>query len=221
MNKIELTSHNWLIHKINNNSIRVNSGLIRGLVIDLGCGTAPYKEEIQHYCKNYVGVDWKNSFHDSSDVDIFADLNESLPLKDGCADTVVSFQTIEHLTNPWRLVSECRRILKPGGRVFITSPFMWGVHEAPHDYFRFTRHGLSEMLKKVGFVQIDIEETTGFWQTFALKFNYHTARFTPRFLKALFIPIWWFGQVVSPTLDRMNFNPHETASYTATARKPD
>jgi len=49
---------------------------------------------------------------------------------------------------------------------------MWHVHEAPYDYFRYTRYGLEYLLNKNGFVHIEIKENTGFWQTFVLKFNF-------------------------------------------------
>lgn len=45
MNKLDYTSHNWLVLKINNESLQRNLSLIKGRVIDLGCGTGQYNED--------------------------------------------------------------------------------------------------------------------------------------------------------------------------------
>ena len=219
MNKLNFISINWLAYKVNNNILRDNLSSIKGRVIDLGCGISPYKEDILKTAEEYVGVDWQNSQHDQSNVDVFADLTKKLPFSDNYTDTVVSFQVMEHLPEPHFFLSECFRILKPGGYLLLTVPFMWHVHEGPHDYFRYTRYGLEYLIKKCGFADVTIEENTGFWQMWFLKFNYHTARFVIP-VKYLFAPIWWLGQLIAPILDKCDKHPEETASYTVTARKP-
>lgn len=210
--------HNRLIIDLN---WRIAKSLpYRGRVIDLGCGTSPYKKVILDVADEYVGVDWEYSFHDQSNVDVFADLTRRLPFEDNHADTVVAFQVMEHLPEPTFFLAECWRILRPSGRLFITVPFMWHVHEAPHDYFRYTRYGLRYILEKNGFAEIEVRENTGFWQMWVLKFNYHTTRFARGPLAYLWAPVWWLGQTLSPVLDRYDKSPQETVSYTVTARKP-
>lgn len=191
-----------------------------GLVIDLGCGSAPYKQVILRTASKYIGVDWPKTRHDSSNIDVFADLTCQLPFKSGQADTVIAFQVLEHLPNPNHFLSECYRILKSGGRLQMTVPFMWHVHEAPDDYFRFTRYGLEYLLRASNFVDIEISENTGFWQMWVLKFNYHTARGSLGPLNYLWAPLWWLGQMLAPTADRIDWHPQETASYTLAASKP-
>ncbi len=209
---------NFLVHQINK---KIAQSLpYRERVIDLGCGTSPYKKDILKLAKAYIGVDWGHSFHDLSNADVFADLSEPLPFEDECADTIVSFQVMEHLKEPGLFLSECYRILRAGGWLFITLPFMWQIHEAPYDFFRYTRFGLEYLLQKNGFVDIQIQENTGFWQMWILKFNYHTERFARGPFKYLWIPIWWIGQVISPILDKYDKHPQETGSYTVMSRKP-
>jgi SAM-dependent methyltransferase len=220
INKIDYLSSNWLAFKINNDSFLKCVSLLEGPVIDLGCGTSQYKADILQIAQPYIGVDWENSFHDRSCVDITANLSEKLPLEDNYAGTVVSFQVMEHLSEPGFFLSECQRILRPGGLLLITVPFMWQVHEAPYDFFRFTRHGLEYLLKKNGFVETQIHETTGFWQMWVLKFNYHSLRFAQGAFKYFWIPVWWAGQALSPFLDKLDPDPQETASYRVLARKP-
>ena len=219
MNKINKLTSNWLIHKINNQSLARHLRLLTGRVIDLGCGISPYRIDILQVAEEYIGVDWSNSYHDLSNVDVLINITGPLSLGNECADTVVSFQVMEHLPEPGFFLSECYRILRSGGKLFITVPFNWHVHEAPYDYFRYTRHGLEYLLQQAGFIDILIEENTGFWQMWILKFNYHTARLAWGPIKIFMIPIWFLGQVVSPVLDGIDRHPQETASYTVIAGK--
>lgn len=213
-----MSSFNFIIEQLNRNIAL--SLPYKGIVIDLGCGSSPYKHDILKYANEYIGVDWQHSFHDKENVDIIADLTKKLPFDNDYADTIVSFQVMEHLPEPSFFLSECNRILKSGGCLFLTVPFMWQVHEEPFDYYRYTRYGLEYLLRKNGFAEIEIKENTGFWQMWVLKFNYHTTRFSKGILKYFWIPIWWFGQQASKILDDFLPHPQETASYTVSARKP-
>ena len=123
MHKIETTSFNWLPYKTNRDTVIKNLYRLSGRVVDLGCGTAPYKDDIIRAGCEYIGVDWENSLHDQKDVDVKCDICSTLPFEDGFADTVVSFQVMEHLPKPMKFLEECARILRPGGSLFITVPF--------------------------------------------------------------------------------------------------
>ena len=196
-----------------------------GIVYDLGCGVRPYEHDIMQYADRYVGVDWSNTLHGLS-AEIVADLNQPLPIECSVANTVVSFQVIEHLSEPQTMINEAYRILQVGGRAFISVPFQWWIHEAPYDYFRYTRYGLEHMLTKAGFVDIQVEAVTGFWVMWVLKFNYQTTRYIRGrwpisiLMRALLTPLWFVGQTIAPLLDKIDFNEAETAGYFVTARKP-
>ena len=220
MLKLNFFSPNWLAQKINNEAFKKFLPLIKGRTIDLGCGSAPFKEDILPFAEEYIGVDWEKSLHDKGKVDITADLTQNFPFESDYADTVLSFQTLEHLPEPDFFLSECSRILRPGGCLLLTVPFMWHIHESPYDYFRYTRHGLEYLLDKNGFTSIEIDETTGFWQMWALKFNYQTARYSWGPFKLIFIPLWWLIQILAPFLDKLDRVPQETASYVVVTRKP-
>jgi len=109
--------------------------------------------------------------------------------------------------------------LRSGGLLLLTVPFQWHVHEAPYDFYRYTRYGLMHLLRKAGFVDVEVVENTGFWQMWLLKFNYHTVRYSRGPLKMIWVPIWWLNQTIAPALDRISPHPEETASYTVVARK--
>jgi SAM-dependent methyltransferase len=209
--------HNFLINNINKDIAKLLP--YKGRVLDLGCGTTPYKTDILRVADEYIGVDWGHSLHDDSNVDVIADLTKGLPFGDNDADTIVSFQVLEHLPEPDYFLSECYRVLRNGGTLFLTVPFMWHVHEQPYDYFRYTRYGLQYLLEKNQFTYVEVKENTGFWQMWTLKFNYHTTRFAKGPLKFFWVPIWWFGQTITPILDKYDKNLNETASYSITAKK--
>lgn len=216
---------NWLIKKIYNDYIRQYQVLMNGVIFDLGCGTRPYENDILLYADFYIGVDWSNTLH-GLQADLVADLNQPLPIRNNVADAVVSFQVLEHLCEPQMMLNEAFRILRPEGRIFLSVPFQWWVHEAPWDYFRFTRYGLEHIFKKAGFVEIKVEAVSGFWSMWFLKLNYQTARLVrgPRPLRWLIrgalIPFWWLDQIIAPLLDRVWPAEGETAGYFVTARKP-
>lgn len=172
------TLFNRLILKIEREAIE--SFEYAGDVVDLGCGTAGYRDFIRRSGARYTGVDWAHSLHGTDSADIVADLTADFPLESECADVVTAFQVLEHIPNPAHFLSECERLLRPGGRLFLTTPFMCHIHEAPHDYYRFTRYGLAHLVTQAGLTVETIEESTGFWHTWVLKFNYHETLRTPR-----------------------------------------
>jgi len=212
--------HNFLMYRLNRK--RIKTFPYHGRVVDLGCGSAPYKDLILQTAEQYIGVDWKNSMHDQSNVDVFADLTKHLPFDDAYADTVISFYVIEHLPEPDLFLSECNRILQPGGMLCMTVPFLWHIHEKPYDYFRYTHYGLRYLLDKNGFSDIIIKAETGFWQMWCLSFNYHTSCFAVGPLKYLWYPVWWLTQHIAPLLDRINPGRDHchTTHYAVQARKP-
>jgi SAM-dependent methyltransferase len=225
MHKYSYFSGNWLAIKMNNSDVHKRLPLMTGIVYDLGCGVRPYEHDIKRYANSYVGVDWSNTLHGLR-AEIVADLNQPLPIESSVANTVVSFQVLEHLREPQTMVNEAFRILRDNGRIFISVPFQWWVHEAPYDYFRYTCYGLEHILSKAGFVDIQVEAINGFWVMWALKFNYHTSRYirghrpTRMLMRVLLTPLWFLGQAIAPLLDKIDFNGTETTGYFATARKP-
>jgi SAM-dependent methyltransferase len=201
------------------------SNRLRGTVYDLGCGDLPYREWMLQYVDRYVGVDWSNTIHELK-ADVVADLNEPLPIDSGAADTVVSFSVLEHLREPETMLREAFRILKPGGTIVLQVPFMWWVHEAPHDYYRFTRFGLEHLFHKAGFVEIDVQANTGFWVMWVTKLNYQSRRLIrgPGPVRALtqgvLRLVWRLGGDFARWLDRRWKCEEETAGYTVSARRP-
>lgn len=124
---------------------------IAGVVLDFGCGSKPY-EAIFTKAEDYIGVDIAVSGHDhrESSVDFFWD-GEKLPFEDNTFDSIVAFEVMEHVFNPSQVLSELQRVIKPGGVMLITVPFVHGEHETPFDFARYTSFGLNSILNAAGF----------------------------------------------------------------------
>lgn len=218
-------NHNWLIKKLVNDKVRSRLPDLTGLVLDLGCGERPFERDILQHADAYIGVDWALTTH-SLMADVLADLNGPLPFGDGTIDHVVSFEVLEHLSEPGTMLREAARVLKRGGGLTLSLPFQWWVHEAPWDFQRFTRHGLLYQLERAGFIDVEVRETSGFWSMWVLKLNYQLARLTQgsgwqrRLLRVVFVPLWWLDQHLAFALDRKWKEPRETAGYFVTAQKP-
>jgi SAM-dependent methyltransferase len=211
--------YNWLIHHVNNKSFKKVSTLIKGKVLDVGCGEKPFKEEIEKLSDAYFGVDWPSTLHKQNEIDVYADMSKPLPFKSEAVDTIVSFQVLEHLAEPEGFLLESYRVLRKQGIIILTTPFMWGVHEQPHDYYRYTSFGLKYLLVKTGYRNVYVLPNTGYWITAGLRLTYHLNRHSKKPMKFLLIPIYWFIQNLVLALDRLNFDPIDTASYTVTAVK--
>ena len=216
--------YNWLIYDVSDLWLEKFKPHYRGHLYDLGCGEMPYKDWLLEHADQYTGVDWGGTQHQLK-ADILADLNEPLPIESEVADTVISLSVMEHLREPQVFLGEAHRILKRGGTMVLQVPFMWWVHEAPHDYYRYTQYGLHYMFEKAGFAQIEVYPQTGFWTMWTLKFNYQTTRlirgpWPVRKLVALMLHgVWALNQRVAPLLDRYWKSEGETAGYFVVARK--
>jgi SAM-dependent methyltransferase len=138
-------------------------------VLDAGAGAAPYRSLFRH-C-DYVTQDWPQSVHgQGTSPDVLADLHE-LPLGDATFDFVLCTEVLEHVSDPARVLAELRRILRPGGRLLLTTPFVLELHEEPYDFFRYTPHGLRSLVESAGLAVERVEPLTGWWSTLA-----HTLR---------------------------------------------
>ncbi len=134
-------------------------------VVDVGAGHAPFRELFSHV--TYLTVDRAESPHgDEYDFDIVASA-ERIPLQDASLDAILCTQVLEHLPEPADALAEFFRLLKPGGKLFLTAPLVWEEHEKPHDYFRYTRSGLSHLLNHAGFRSIEITGRTDCFSTLA------------------------------------------------------
>jgi SAM-dependent methyltransferase len=134
-------------------------------VLDAGAGDAPYRPLFAH-C-DYVTVDWPSSPHlGARAADISASL-DALPIENSSFDLVLCTEVLEHVANPSAVLGELRRVLRPGGALRLTTPFVWPLHEEPFDYYRYTSHGLRHLAEQAGFVNSVVKPRNGYFTTLA------------------------------------------------------
>lgn len=123
---------------------------ISGKTLDLGAGSAKYREIINKKATEYITFDMVPG----EDIDVVGDaLN--LPFGPSAFDTVVCTQVLEHIEKPWLMVKEIRRILKENGLCILTAPFLSPYHADPHDYFRYTIEGMKSLFENENFEIIE------------------------------------------------------------------
>lgn len=119
----------------------------KGVVLDAGAGRMAWRSMLEPLAANYLSTDYTV---EHSDLNFCADLQGGVPLEDESVDTIFCCSVLEHTKQPWLVLPELRRILRPGGHIILSVPFMYYLHGWPHDYFRFTRFGLASLAERAG-----------------------------------------------------------------------
>lgn len=123
-----------------------------GVCLDLAAGHQP---SYHRYLSLRSGAQLIRSDYDKTkNPDVRADLNRSLPFKDGFADNIFVFNAIYIVKEPEKLCRELFRILKKDGRLYISSPFVFHEVREPDDFRRLTSQGLEQLLKNGGFQNV-------------------------------------------------------------------
>jgi len=143
----------------------------KGRVLDIGCGKMPYKDCFKNISE-YVGTDIAPSDEENVVVANAMDL----PFENNSFDTIVSFEVLEHVPNPFKVFSEISRILKPRGILILTTPQMWHLHEEPNDYYRFTKYGLRFLCEENGLEVVHHRPLGNFGARVGLKISYKLER---------------------------------------------
>jgi SAM-dependent methyltransferase len=140
---------------------KVLRNFARGVLADIGCGKMPYYGIYHDLVTQVLAIDWPNSEHENRHADILCDLNKEIPLPPVSVDTVVCTDVMEHIHNPQNLWNEIARILKPSGTAVISTPFLYWIHEVPHDYHRYTNFSLSRYAQEAGLTIVSLEAVGG------------------------------------------------------------
>ncbi len=138
--------------------------VVRGVVVDLGSGSAPsywrsMKIQENPRVERLVQVDCNMSCHPT----LMANLNDPLPFQDRTADVTIVGSVLMLLPEPPALLAEIRRVLKPGGNLLLYTSLIWNYCPDPHDYWRFTEEALLLLLGQAGFEDITIVPVGGRW----------------------------------------------------------
>jgi SAM-dependent methyltransferase len=73
------------------------------------------------------------------------------PLEVDRFDLIIAEQVFEHVLRPDQATASVYRMLRPGGVFVVSTPFLLKVHEVPVDLYRWTEHGMRQLLEGTGF----------------------------------------------------------------------
>ena len=189
----------------------------RTRVLDAGAGQAQYKHHFSahRYCAFDLAVG--DAHWDYTKLDARGDLAD-MPFRDSTFDACLSVVTLEHVREPLRVIQEMSRTLAPGGRLLLVAPLEWEVHQAPHDFFRYTRHGLEYLLQEAGFEAVDIRPVGGFFRLLSRRV-FNAIQFFPGPLAILAAIFFAPAGLLLPLFDGLDRHRNFTLGYICFARK--
>lgn len=132
-------------------------------VLDAGAGESQYAKWFSRQRYTAIDLATGDPGWDYSGLDAICDL-AAFPFTDCSFDAVINIVTLEHVREPATVLREIARILRPGASLLLAVPFEWEVHQEPHDYFRFTCHGIEYLLRDAGFEHPEIHPVGGYFR---------------------------------------------------------
>lgn len=163
---------NGLTDEILDFVVQQQDSLRKSVVLDYGCGVQPYRMAFEAAGAIVFGVD----IGMNADAQVQISDGGYLPINNNSIDFVVGFQVLEHVPSPQKYLKECSRVLRPGGKLFLTTHGVWPYHPTPGDYHRWTRDGLISELERAGFNILStgdvLNENSAAVQSFVINFHY-------------------------------------------------
>jgi SAM-dependent methyltransferase len=150
----------WLLHATQQADID-DLKKVDGLVLDIGSADQWVKRHLASDC-HYIALDYPQTGLNlyKQTPNILANAS-TLPVQANTVDAVLMMDVIEHLREPYQALQESFRVLKPKGKLLVTIPFLYPIHDAPHDYQRYTLHGIKRDFENCGYLLEPICENMG------------------------------------------------------------
>lgn len=215
-----ISEHNWLIHHLMVDFLKDAAVQHAShVLVDIGCDQKPYQSIFSPYISHHIGIDLAESRHVNSAVDIIGSAYHT-NLDDLSCDVVLCTEVLEHLEDPLCAIKEMHRILKFHGKVILTAPFFWPVHEAPRDFYRYSEYGLRYLFEQGGFEIVELRPLSGYVVTFTQISIYFLRHFQKGFiLQNLGRVFNWIFQYAALKVNRIDRSTTYTNLYGLVARK--
>jgi len=165
--------------------IRKAQAQVSGILLDIGCGKQPYRNEFKNI-KKYIGLDRANA-DVAHDLAVFP-----YPLEGGSANWILCTQVIDDLPDQDGFVKELHRLLSAKGGLMLSVSFVWELHDLPHDYGRPSPEQLRLLLERNGFELAELQQLGNSWTTLGQVININLLNIMTR-------RSWWY-KVISPLL---------------------
>jgi SAM-dependent methyltransferase len=182
--------HQWLAGTPLYAVLRPALAELSGDVLDVGCGAKPYRDWVPG-ARRYVGID----VFDGPSVDGLIVPGRPWPVDDAAFDAVLCTQVLEHVADVEQAVAELARVMRPGAHAIISVPFIFGEHNAPHDYRRLSEHGVRRLLEDHDLEVVTIKQQGAIGSTLGSIFLCWTFDALPRSGRGLLVaapllPLW-------------------------------
>lgn len=202
--------HGGLEPAIKNLHLPVGSRLL-----DYGCSTMRHRYLFPTHLE-YVGAD----LSDNPLADVALEEDGRVPQPAASFDAIFSTQVLEHVEDPDLYLAECRRLLKPGGELLLTTHGTFVFHPCPYDYWRWTHMGLQRTIEKAGFEVTGLQGLCGGLPTAFQLLQDVISPKLPRLLRPL---LHAFIQSLMVITDRL-YKPHQrlrnATFFLVTAKHP-
>lgn len=156
---------------------------IGSLILDAGAGESVYKKLFSHCDYKAIDLAVGESRWNYANLDYVSSLDD-MPIEDDVFDAVLCTQVLEHLEWPRESVKEMHRVLKRGGKLYMTVPMAQNEHQVPYDFFRYTSYGLESICKYAGFHDIKITPFGGLMVRWAYELPRGLSIFPPSGLRS-------------------------------------
>jgi len=182
------------------------------ILLDIGSG------------KSVVPIEYKNTItmdFSVSDMPLIKGTALKLPFKMSVADGIIHSWVFEHIEEPKEVIDEFYDTLKSGGYLYLTTNFIWHLHEEPRDFYRFTKYGLEYLFRnnkkwKIVF----LKPTAGFWITWTQEFNYYFVGILGKIHLSILHPVITIPtQVIGWILEKIHFDESFCGGYCVIVQK--
>jgi len=205
-------------------------------ILDIGAGSCPYRALFSHCdyrSQDFAGLKDDQLRHGSyGTIDYLCDAT-AIPADSASFDAILCTEMLEHVPDPGAVIQECARLLRPGGKFFVTAPLGSGIHQEPYHYYGgFTPYWYYQFLHQAGFANIIVEANAGsfaFFSQEAIRFLRTTRPFgiLPMIPSLLWLPLWLLllpilGGIIPLVchfLDRYDKDRRFTVGYHVTATR--
>lgn len=191
----------WIVRSSIITELRSVYPQLHGRLLDVGCGRMPYRAEIERSTRvtEYVGLDIASTlgYDQTLRPDVTWD-GVTMPFSDASFDCAVATEVFEHVPDLGVLLSEVHRVLRPGGVLFFTTPFLWPYHDTPHDMQRWTSFGLVRQLQLREFHDVKVVSVGNWHSAVAQMLGLWVTRSgLPRVVRGLVRrPVYWLQRVL-------------------------
>ncbi len=215
--KLRIWHPDYLVYSALLPTLTQYCGKLKGNLLDLGCGNSPYRPLLTNI-SHYVPYDLTTTFSNPNVVG----LAQHLPFHTGSFDSVLCTQVLEHVSEPWSVLKEICRVMRPGGQLLLSAPQAWRLHEEPLDFYRYTKYGLYYLLEEAGLQVVETIPQGGAWLLLGQSLNNTLWHNIP----VKYSLLWFICMFLSPclnvvftTFDKIWQDSGDTLNYVVLAYK--